>query len=236
LYVAVLPGYSKERTNLKMKRLRILTPRTLLALAAACGAAYVILFVVAASTRAQKAACGPAQAQTVVADSAARIYRVPAGHTALGTLYDYYGCTGGTAKPQLLSSGSALSRARAVKLRGAIAGLIVDQHGVDTGSSTLIVRDLTTGRVLHTVTVSYMVPRLFDSLVTYVLAPSGNIAWATESSPNFGTKSRVTIHRAIGRTVATLDQGRSIHAASLRVRGHMVQWIDGHQLRHASLP
>ena len=49
-----------------MKRLRILTPRTLLALAAACGAAYVILFVVAASTRAQKAACGPAQAQTVV--------------------------------------------------------------------------------------------------------------------------------------------------------------------------
>jgi hypothetical protein len=215
---------------------RILNLRSLLALAALCGAAYVILFVLAASTRAQKAACGPTGAKTVVADSVGRIYRVPTGRTALGTLYDYYGCTPGAAKPQLLASTSALRRVRAIRLRGTMAGFIVDQHGVDTGSSTLTVRDLAGGKVLHTVSVSYMVPRLFDSLVTYVLAPSGNVAWATERNPGFGPHSEVTIHRAIGHTVTTLDHGSSIRASSLRLRGHALDWIGGGKLRHASLP
>ncbi len=219
-----------------MKRVRVLNLRVLLALAALCGAAYVILFVVAASTRAQRAACGPANAQTVTADTAARIYRVPTGHSPLGTLYNYYGCTVAGAKSQLLASTSALSRVRAIKLRGAMSGFIVDQHGVDTGSSTLTVRDLTDGRVVHTVAVSYMVPRLFDSLVSYVLAPSGNIAWATERSPNFGPQGEVTIHRAIGRTVTTLDNGPNVRAGSLRLLRDTVEWIDRGMQRHASLP
>jgi hypothetical protein len=90
--------------------------------------------------------------------------------------------------------------------------------------------------VLHTVPVSHIVPRLFASLDTYILAPSGNIAWATERSSNFGPHGEVTIHRAIGRTVTTLDHGRAIRAGSLRLRGHTVEWVDGGQQRHAHLP
>ncbi|HEY6398400.1 MAG TPA: hypothetical protein VIX82_13200, partial [Solirubrobacteraceae bacterium] len=179
-----------------MNRVRILNPRVLLALAALCGAAYVVLFVVAPGSQAEKAACGPAGAQTVVADRAARIYRVPTGHNPLGTLYNYFGCTARGGKPQLLASTTPMSRVREIKLSGAVVGFIVDEHGVDTGSSTLTVRNLTSGGVLHTASVSYMVPRLFDSLVTYVLSASGNLAWATERNPNFGPYGEVTIHRA----------------------------------------
>ncbi len=153
----------------------------------------------------------PTGARTVVADRVARIYRVPTGIGLLGTLYNYYGCTVANAESLLLASASALPGfrvygcvasecvfVRAIRLRGAKVGVIVERHGVDTGSSTLTVRDLAGGHVLHTVAVSYMVPRLLDSLVTYVLAPSGNVAWATERSPDFGADGTVTIHRVIG--------------------------------------
>lgn len=225
---------------------RILNLRSSPAIAVLCGTAYVVLFVAAPGSHGQKASCGPTSAQTVMADTAARIYRVPTGHSPLGTLYKYYGCTVGNAKSKLLTT-SALSRVRvfscvasecgsvrAIRLRGAKVGVIVDRHGVDTGSSTLTVRDLAGGHVLHTVQTNRVIG-YGDSLITYVLAPSGNVAWATETtSPDFGPHG--TIHRAIGHTVTTLDKGPNVRASPLRLRGDTVEWIDGGKQRHASLP
>jgi hypothetical protein len=94
---------------------------------------------------------------------------------------------------------------RAIRLRGAKVGVIVDRHGVDTLSSTLTVRDLAGAHVLHTVHPNSAIG-YGDSLITYVLAPSGNVAWATETtSPKFGRHG--TIHRAIGHSLSTLDKG-----------------------------
>lgn len=225
---------------------RILNLRSSLAIAALCSAAYVVLFVAAPTSHGQKASCGPTSAQTVVTDSAARIYRVPTGHSPLGTLYNYYGCTVGNAKSELLArsafSGIRLYSCvrrecrlvRAIRLRGAMVGVIVERHDTDTVSTTLTVRDLADGHVLHTVQADTVIG-YGDSLITYVLAPSGNVAWATETtSPDFGPHG--TIHRVIGHTVTTLDKGPNVRASSLRLRRDAVEWIDGGKQRHASLP
>lgn len=221
---------------MKIDGVRMLKAKPWLTLSLVCVAGGLGVFTATASTRAGQASCGPLAAHTVAADSSARIYRVVIGHAFIGPLYAYYGCSVAQGKPALLSSANPLTRVRMVELRGAIAGLIVDRHGVDTGGSTLTVRDLADGRLLHTVGVSYMVPRVFDSLVTYVLAPSGNIAWTTDRSSVLRSAGNVTIRRAIGHTVRTLDQGTSIRASSLRLRGHTVQWIDGGRRRYARLP
>jgi hypothetical protein len=222
----------------RIRRGRIVKLRSVLALAALCGAACVILFVLAPTTRAHQAACGAASDQTVVADRAARIYRVPtpAGNTPLASSYEYLGCTPSHAKPRLLASTGPTASIREIRLRGAIAGFIVDRTGVDTGQMTLKVLDLADGHVLHTVVTNYMVPVSVTSIVTYVLARSGNIAWAIAQSGDLRPHEIVTISRAIGRSVRTLEQGPSIRASSLRLRGHVLDWVDGGHHRHARLP
>lgn len=221
---------------MKIKRVRILSARLWAALSLMCVAGCLAIFVGTARTQTDEASCGPLGAQTVVADANARIYRVRIGHSFIGTLYAYYGCTVARGKAEWLTATDTLTRVRMVELRGAIAGLIVDRHGVDTGSSTLTVRDLADGRVLHQVVTAYMVPRIYGRLVTYVLTSSGDIAWSTVKSIGFGPGGEVTISRAIGHSLATLDQGTSIRASSLRLHGHTVQWIDGGRRRHARLP
>jgi len=217
-----------------------------LAIVALCGAAYLLSFAAASGSHGQKASCGPISAETVVADRAARVYRVITGHDPAGTLHSYYGCTVGHAESQLLArsafSGIRLYSCvvrecrlvRAIRLVGATVGVIVERHDTDTVSTTLTVRDLAGGHVLHTVQADTVVG-YGDSLITYVLARSGNVAWATETtSPDF--RPHGTIHRVIGHTVATLDKGPKVRTSSLRLRRDTVEWIDGGKQRHASLP
>jgi hypothetical protein len=190
-----------------------------------------------------------------VADRAARIYRVPTGHDGLSTLYNYDGCTVGNAKSQLLArsafsgvrlygcAGTGCRLVRAIRLVGATVGVIVEHHGLDSVSTTLTVRDLAGGHVLHTVqTYSLLVIGVGERLITYVLAPSGNIAWATvcqgqdACGPHPQRPTSVgTVHRAIGHTVSTLDKGPKVRPRSLRLRGDTVEWIDGDMQRTASL-
>ncbi|MDQ6821410.1 MAG: hypothetical protein ACR2L9_12280 [Solirubrobacteraceae bacterium] len=221
---------------MKIKRVRILSARSWQAELLMCLAGCVAASGATARTLADQASCGPAAAHTIAADATARIYRVLIGHSFTGPQFAYYGCAVAHTTPALLSSTDAQSWVRMVELRGVMAGFIVDQNGVDTGSNTLVVRDLTDGRVLHTASVSWMAPRTSNSLDTYVLAPSGNVAWASEHATGPTIRNEVTIRRAIGRTVRTLDRGGSIRPGSLRLLGHSIQWIDGGLRRHAPLP
>ena len=143
----------------------MLRPGSSLALAAFCGVACVALFAGPSGGHGRKGSCGPISAQTEVADSAARVYRVPTGHGARGRLYNYYGCAVGNAKPRVLArSASALvgvrifgcpgggcRLVRALRLVGAMVGVIVELHGLDSVDGTLTVRGLVDGQVLHTV-------------------------------------------------------------------------------------
>jgi hypothetical protein len=221
-----------------------------LAVAALCAAAYLIFFAPASGSHGQQAPCGPISAETVVADRAARVYRVTTGHDPAGTLHSYYGCTVGHAEPQLLARNAFIGirlyscvvsecrLVRAIRLVGATVGVVIERHGTDTVSTTLTVRDLAGAYVLRRVLADTVVG-YGDSLIIYVLAQSGNIAWATETtSPGpYGILHRTgTIHRAVGRAISTLDKGPKVRASSLRLRGGTVEWIDGGQQRTASLP
>lgn len=77
------------------------------------------------------------------------------------------------------------------------------------------------------------------SLITYVLAPPGDIAWSTvtTSAGRHGAFLHVgTIHRVIGQTVTTLDAGPYVRASSLRLHGATVEWTDRGNQRSAPLP
>jgi hypothetical protein len=119
-----------------------------------------------------------------------------------------------------------------------MVGVIVEFHGLDTIDSTLKVLNMVTGRVLHTfhgnIVVGYG-----DSFVTYVLAPSGNVAWATVTTSNGPHRTFAhiwSIRLAIGDTVSTLDTGPKVRARSLRRQGTTVEWIDAGMQRTAPLP
>ncbi len=223
---------------------------SLLAIAALSAGACVVLFPGASGGHGQSSSCGPISTQTVVTDRAARVYRITTRTDPAGTLHSYYGCTVGNGKSHLLVRnafngvrlyGCVVSECRlvrAIRLVGTTVGVIVERHGTDTVSTTLTVRDLAAGHVLHIVEADTVVG-YGDSLITYVLAPSGNIAWATvtTSSGPHGTFHRTgTIHCAIGQTMSTLDSGPKVRARSLRLQRHTVEWIDAGKQRTASLP
>jgi len=196
------------------------------------------------------------------ADRVARIYAIRTGKDAVlypggphWTLYDYYGCAVGSGKPELLARASFsaprvdrchaaayLDCVREIRLVGAMVGYIADAGELDTSTGTLTVRDLTTRRVLHTVRTSFQQPDLGQSVIRFVLARSGNIAWVTRTASggplpgDNGPPDSSTIQRAIGQTVDTLDSGRGIVASSLRLRRGTVEWTDGGQQRTAPLP
>jgi hypothetical protein len=130
---------------------------------------------------------------------------------------------------------------------GAMVGVIVELYGLDSVDGTLTVRGLVDGHVLHTVQTYAVVGAGTliggDLLITYVLAPSGNIAWATVCKaqhlcgPDRQRPTSVgTIHRAIGQMVSTLDEGPTVRASSLRSRGGTIEWLGGGVQRTASLP
>jgi hypothetical protein len=130
---------------------------------------------------------------------------------------------------------------------GATVGVIVEHHGLDSIDTALTVRGLGSGDVLHTVQAYAVVGAdtliAGNLLVSYVLAPSGNIAWSTvckgeDACPpvRHRPSSVGAIHRAIGPMVSTLDEGPTVRAGSLRRRGDTIEWIDGGVQRTASLP
>ena len=203
----------REGTVMRTIRTRILDARSWPAISLLVAAGCCALFVATARTKTDPDSCGPATAHTIVADSAARIYRIPAGNS-LEKLYAYYGCTFVQGKPVRLTSeqGGPFTYVHGIRLNGAVAGLIVDRHGVDTGSSTLTILDLQDRRVLHTVTTSYMAPRFDDVLVAYVMTAAGNTAWSVDSSLEAPRESSRSTARSDTRPSSSIRVPRSAPA------------------------
>lgn len=234
--------------------------RLLLAVAALAGAAYLVSATAVSAQH--RHVCGARSAQTVVADRVARVYRLPAGADELGRVYDYYGCAVGDSKPRRLASdASPIAGARrfgcgdrgcrlirSIRLVRATVGAIVEFHGLDSINGMVTVRDLASGHALHTVETYAVVGAgtliAGDLLISYVLAPSGDIAWSTvcsgldacgPSNPHPRTSVGI-IQSAIGHTVSTLDAGPAVRPKSLRRRGDTIEWSDGGVTRTAPLP
>ena len=127
------------------------------------------------------------------------VYRVPTGHGRRLTLYSYVGCTFGIAKSRLLASrafsgdsfdpgtesqlqdrpfscgGTDCTWVRGIRLAGTKVGIIAEDYGLDSTNTTLTVRDLANGSVLHTVQTYSLSIWVGEESIKYVLARSGPV-------------------------------------------------------------
>lgn len=176
--------------------------------------------------------CAPAHAQALAADGRASVY-VSSGHV--------YGCAHSTSRRYLLGA-SARSiregRAAPVVLAGVDVGYGLSTFGVDTGSTQVVVRRLTDGKLLHRApaTSSVAGPESYQSVTAIVLKPAGAVAWIGQSSSIVGRGHGVVeLHRFGGRGQSVLDRGSGIANTSLRLRGSVLSWTHAGRPRSATL-
>jgi hypothetical protein len=113
----------------------------------------------------------------------------------------------------------------------------LSRFGVDTGSTQVVVRRLTDGRVVHTApaTSSVAGPESYQSVGALVLRPDGAVAWIGTSSSIVGRGHEAEVHRFDARGQATLDRGAGIATGSLRLHGSQLTWTHSSRRRSATL-
>ncbi len=176
-------------------------------------------------------ACGPAAATTLAGDRAARVY------VQAGTVY---GCASGDHGRYVLGKRGTCLRAAAVApvtVAGRFAAYGLQRCGVDTGSTQVLVRRLTDGRVVHSAPASSPPgPEGFQTVTSLVLKADGAVAWIATGRSLGRSASVVEVWR-VDRSgaQARLDFGPAIVAGSLRLHSAMLSWRHGQATRTATL-
>ncbi|MFI5009087.1 MAG: hypothetical protein ACHQDY_02300 [Solirubrobacterales bacterium] len=127
-----------------------------------------------------------------------------------------------------------------IGLAGAIVAYTRSTHGVDTGSTDIVVVDVASGRTLLTVPgVGGFVDACFISfsqVTDLVVTHHGSVAWIVRK----GTRCQTTtfeVHSAqVSGTPALLEEGPAISPGSLRFSHQTVSWENAGQRRSAHLP
>lgn len=174
--------------------------------------------------------CGPLFARTLAADHQARVF--VRGDTV-------YGCAAGTTSTITLgSNGSCLSGTRVspVVLAGQLAAYGAQTCGIDTGSTSVIVRRLTDGQIQSSHPSTGPVgPESYQWVRSLVLKPDGAVAWIGVGR-SIGTRVGVTeVWRTDRRGTVRLDSGPAVRSSSLRLVHGGLRWLHGSQPRTASL-
>ncbi len=186
----------------------------------------------AAASSAGAAHCGPFDAHTLAASGAARVY-------VLGK--SVYGCAmKGSGAFRLWTRGSCGAGARVdpVVVAGKLAAYGLTRCGVDTGSTALVVRRLTDGKLLRRApATSPAGVESYQSIGSLVLRRDGAVAWiGTGKSIVSHGDGKIEVYRAGRRgRVQLLDSGSGIRPGSLKLRGSRLSWRHGSSARHAVL-
>lgn len=204
-----------------------------LVLTAACGSsAAAPVRVLTHALRPAAARCGPQAAKTLAADSRARIY-------AIGD--SVYGCANGGRRAYLLGhrsrSLSRQSRIGAMALAGVVAAYGLTQSGVDTASTTVVVRRLDTGRTLHDVNAitGLLGPEFFEEVDALVVKADGAVAWIGRGSSILQKEATAQVNRIDRRGEATLERVTTGLIGALRLRGSRLSWRHGNAVRTSTL-
>lgn len=206
-----------------LRMVRRLTPAILVVFVAACAGA-------AADGSGRRPACGPANAHTLAASRAARVY--VAGSSV-------YGCAG--PKRYLLGRATICNisaRVDGVAVAGRIAAYGLEQCGVDTGRVQIELRNLSSGRALATqpAVTGAVGPESFESVGSIVVRADGSAAWIASARSIIHHNSLTEVHRLVHGGQSVLDSSAGIVASSLRLHGTRLTWRDGSKLRAAQLP
>jgi len=184
-----------------------------------------------AGTQAAAHACGPAAGHTIASSRVARVYAV--GKSV-------YGCSGRTGKVTRLGASGPCVGSQHVgpaAVAGELAGYGLQSCGVDTGSSLVVVRRLSDGRVLvsQAATTQMLGPESYSSVGSLVLRSDGSVAWIGLGSSIIRHTRDVEVHRAAQHGQALLDSGTTIDPTSLRLHGSRMTWRHGKTTRSATL-
>ncbi len=127
-------------------------------------------------------------------------------------------------------------------LAGDFVGYIETQHGVDSGTTTLIVVDVASRHKLHEIAGGHYVDAGFvfsEGVTDFVVSNRGSVAWITERGKRGprGTLEERTV-QVVGPTgIATVaDASTTIDPTSLRFSGHTLSWSDAGVRRTAPMP
>jgi hypothetical protein len=200
-----------------------LTLTLIVVVCAACGG----------SAGATAACSAPAGAKTLAHDARVVVY------SASGTVF---ACSHASGRVTKLGNSRNCIRSTLVGPVAAAGDLIAygaESCGVDTGSSVVIVRRPSDGRVIRRLTAitQLLGPESEDRVGSIVLRPSGAVAWIASGGsivrgPSGGT-AEVDANRS-GKT-SRLDSGASIKGSSLRLSGSRLSWKHGSAVRTATL-
>jgi hypothetical protein len=172
-------------------------------------------------------------------DRAVRVYTPktppPAGGPVVACL------TGRGSRMTLLKTPAGFTSVGTVVLAGPIVAYLESTHGIDSGSTSLIVADITTRHILREDTVGgYGDAGIlgYERVTDLVLASDGAVAWIEEHGRGLeGPPTALAVHVA-GRTGAPtiLDEGPTIDPHSLTLSGRTLTWTDAGVRRSAQLP
>ena len=193
---------------------------------AACGSSVAE----SAGSTAGPTRCGPASAQTLAADGRVRVYAL---HQVV------YGCSVARGRSFRLGHASrALAEARVgpVAVAGDLAAYGLQSFGVDTVSTSVVVRRLTNGSQIKELRATRAVgAEAFQSIGSVVVNASGAVAWIGSEHSIVGHSSAIEVHSDGTGGDRVLDSGANIDPTSLRLHGSRLSWVDGGATRHATL-
>jgi hypothetical protein len=200
------------------------------------GAAILVLAVwapAAMRSGAGRAACVPRGAHTLASDHAAQVF---------SWNRSVYACLGTTGAREKLGGADICNlppgRVAPVKLAGPIVAYGLERCGVDTGSSTVVVRNLASAKPLADLPAGTLAlgAESYVSVASLVLRRDGAAGWiATDSSLAGHRPTTYEVHRFTAGKSSLLDSGTAIGPDSLRLAGSRMTWRDGGRERSAGL-
>lgn len=209
------------------------------ALFAACVvSAAVVMGTGAAAGRGHRSRCAPAHSETVARDREVRVYSLAnktPGHDGTYACLLHSGSTVALVKPRRYRPDSIGH----IALAGTIVAYTDSTHGVDTGSTGIVVVNVAARRTLLTIPgVGGFIDACvisFREVTDLVVTDRGSVAWIVRKGANCRTAT-FEVHSAhASGAQSLLEEGPAIVPGSLRVSGQTASWESGGQRRSASL-
>jgi hypothetical protein len=212
------------------------------ALAVACLALLALALAASsgAATR-RPPSCHPRRAHAVVQDGKVRVYSVKVTKPIEREVT--YACLLRTGKRLPLTEpndGQFPGSVGHVTLAGPIAGFTYSTHGIDTGTTDIVLVDVAGRRTLLKLPgvgsfIDACVIR-FSEVEDLVVSELGSVAWIARMGSGCQTKTFQVHSALVGGVPTLLEEALEIAPDSLSLLNHRLTWENAHQPRSAYLP